>query len=141
MDPKHSNCRVMLSVADTTNGDAGFLGMMKDAKGCLVHKHLLSDLQSIRVVLWLNWTSMSLFDSKMIASQSQLMVAMLKSDTNGPDILGLLVQPTFTYRTGMLNKQKNTGVQAVADYGINVDKTCGFVFESQCDGRSNLPRL
>ena len=96
LDPNHSNCRVMLSVADSTHGDAEFLGMMKDAKDCLVRRHLLSDLQSIRVVLWLNWTSMSLFDSKMTASQSQLMVAVLKSDTNGPDILGLLVQPTFT---------------------------------------------
>ena len=139
MDRSHSNCRVLLSVADSANGDPEFLGMMKDAKDCLVRKYLLSDLQSIRVMLWLNWTSMSLFDAKMSKSQSQLMGAMLKADTNGSDILGLLVQPTFTYRTGMLHKQKDAATTAVANHGINVDKTCAFVFESPCDLRTERP--
>ena len=141
MDPSHANYCVLLAVADSPNGDPEFLGLLKTAKDELVRKYLLPSIQNITMLVWLNWAAMSLFVNEVNSSQSQLMIALLKSESNGTDVVGLMVQPTFTYHAGHLHNQKNKAATAIAQRGVNIDRTMCLVFESAADQRTERPLI
>ena len=140
MEPTHANCCVWLSVNNNNaNGDRACLDTVKKVKEHMVKAHMLPGLEGVNAFKLLSWSAMSIFNTKMTTSQHTLMANVPRMDSNGPDAMDMVVNPTFTYSIGVLHRQQAEAANDVAGHGLNVDKISVLLFDCHVDSWSDRP--
>ena len=138
LDKNHPNCQVWLMLAGE---DEMFINQWNHVKDNLVTTNVLPGPQNVAVFTFLNWACMSQFSSKMMKSQQALLAHILKSDSNGADVVAMVVNPSHTYKKGLLHRARAQADEQLAGHGLNLDRYVCMAFSQLADARTDRPFL
>ena len=135
LDPGHQNCRVWLIPRTDNRTFTMEVG--------IVRKHLAKtyvvDDKDVFMLSFVNWTAMSLFNSKTTAQQHKALAELVSHD--GGNSVGLVLLPTHSYKKGILHRQCAEAQNQIADHGVNLDRNICLYFDAGGSCGYNRPPM
>ena len=128
LEPSHKNCCVTLI---HRSDERSFLSAVAEVKQHLM-KTLLVSTEDVFTLCFVNWTAMSLFNAKMMQLQHGALAGLVSMDA-GRNSLGLVLMSTHRYRKGQLHRCISEAQSAIANHGLNIDRTVCCHFSHQRD--------